>query len=443
MLPSSLTSFLVPLLGLQVPRPSTPAPQPETVPLHFELRQLHALTSDAHVVFSDVSQSHLADLALNGDTNSYTISHTVPLTTYKPPSFDAFTHARRSSWDSSVQSAALNWNEDVVVGPDVESRETLLLLAKMTNNAYLVPGETGWYELGDEWPVSYPFGWQPPYTDGFRGHVFATPDNSTVVVSIKGTSAGVWNAGETAKKDKLNDNLLFSCCCARVNWSWTTVCGCYRGSYKCDENCVEKALTDDSLYYPVATNLYNNLTYMYPDSNIWVIGHSLGGALASLVGVTFGAPVVTFEAPGDKMASRRLHLPSPPSLHHVAHVFHTADPIAMGTCNGILSYCSLGGYAMESRCHLGKTIVYDTVSNLSWSVNIRTHGIVTVIEKVLGVPWRPSVVMGREVPEPVPQDDCVVRQWSTKGMVSSIADITGPQDCYSWDFGTYTTKGKR
>jgi hypothetical protein len=50
---------------------------------------------------------------------------------------------------------------------------------------------------------------------------------------------------------------------------------------------------------------------MYPDSNIWIIGHSLGGALASLLGVTFGAPVVAFESPGEKIASKRLHLPSP------------------------------------------------------------------------------------------------------------------------------------
>lgn len=42
-----------------------------------------------------------------------------------------------------------------------------------------------------------------------------------------------------------------------------------------------------------------------------MIGHSLGGALSSLVGVTFGVPVVTFEAPGEKLAASRLHLPSP------------------------------------------------------------------------------------------------------------------------------------
>lgn len=48
---------------------------------------------------------------------------------------------------------------------------------------------------------------------------------------------------------------------------------------------------------------------MYPDSNIWIIGHSLGGALASLLGATFGTPVVAFESPGEKLAASRLHLP--------------------------------------------------------------------------------------------------------------------------------------
>lgn len=50
---------------------------------------------------------------------------------------------------------------------------------------------------------------------------------------------------------------------------------------------------------------------MYPNSNIWIIGHSLGGALASLLGGTFGTPVVAFESPAEKMAASRLHLPSP------------------------------------------------------------------------------------------------------------------------------------
>lgn len=58
---------------------------------------------------------------------------------------------------------------------------------------------TVWREQG------YPFGWEPD-ADGFRGHVFVSEDNSTVVISIKGTSAGwiVGGGGPTIKKDKLN-----------------------------------------------------------------------------------------------------------------------------------------------------------------------------------------------------------------------------------------------
>jgi putative lipase involved disintegration of autophagic bodies len=137
---------------------------------------------------------------------------------------------------------------------------------------------------------SYPFGWEPD-ADGFRGHVFATEDNSTVVISVKGTSAGwlVGGGGPTVSKDKLNDNLLFSCCCARVGPTWSTVCGCHSGGYRCDQTCVERSLIDDSLFYPIGTvrfqssyqlsalltliqNLYNNVTYMYPDANIWITG---------------------------------------------------------------------------------------------------------------------------------------------------------------------------
>jgi putative lipase involved disintegration of autophagic bodies len=65
------------------------------------------------------------------------------------------------------------------------------------------------------------------------------------------------------------------------------------------------------------------------------------------------------------------------------------------------------------RCHLGKTIFYDTVSNLSWSVDIRTHAIIPVIDKILSEPWAPSLEVGREVPESKFDDDCVVSEIST------------------------------
>jgi len=70
--------------------------------------------------------------------------------------------------------------------------------------------------------------WEPD-DDGFRGYVFATEDNRTVVLTIKGTSIPIVGGGPTIEKDKLNDNLHLSCCCARVSRTWTPVCDCYRG----------------------------------------------------------------------------------------------------------------------------------------------------------------------------------------------------------------------
>ena len=78
------------------------------------------------------------------------------------------------------------------------------------------------------------------------------------------------------------------------------------------------------------------MTATYPNSTLWLTGHSLGGSLASLVGLTFGVPTVTFEAPPERLASQRLHLPSPPGMEpqdmNIWHFGHTADPVYMGIC---------------------------------------------------------------------------------------------------------------
>ncbi|KIR28031.1 lipase [Cryptococcus deuterogattii LA55] len=282
------------------------------------------------------------------------------------------------------------WSDVEVTVPDLTDRQTVLALAKMTSNAYVTPGGAGWYPL-EGWNASTPFGWEPE-ADGLRGHVFADEKNETIIISIKGTSAGVLGSGgPTAKNDKFNDNLLFSCCCARVDFSWTPVCDCYAGGYKCGQTCLEDSLISESVYATVGTNLYNNITYMYPNATIWLTGHSLGGAISSLIGLSFGAPAVTYESPGELLPASRLHLPLPPgmpaNMTGITHVYHTADPIAMGVCNGAYSACYAAGFAMESKCHTGETILYDTVKVKRWSVDLRTHRIEDVIDRVLADPW--------------------------------------------------------
>jgi lipase ATG15 len=186
----------------------------------------------------------------------------------------------------------------------------------------------------------------------------------------------------------------------------------------------------------------NDLLQLYPSADLWLVGHSLGGALASLLGLTFGLPAVALESPGELRAAERLHLPFPRSncstlppaaLTATTHVYHNADPIPQGACTGFGSPCAQAGYALETRCHLGKTIVYNTVEKLGWKADIRKHTVREVITKVLELPdmeWED----GREVPAAREEVDCVVSHCSRSLIYNSNIYY---QDCFKWEFGDY------
>lgn len=294
----------------------------------------------------------------------------------------------------------LEWEFGDIVIPDMEDRDTLVSLATITLNAYVRYPQSDKERLESDWRDvdgvvpdqshdDIEFGWLGV---GLRGHVFVSEDNSTVIIGIKGTSgAGLPGGGsdETAPEDKTNDNLLFLCCCARVGYMWTTVCDCYEKTYTCNQDCLERELMRKDRYYQAVLDIYKNVTAIYDPRkyNIWVTGHSLGGALALLLGHTYGVPAVAFEAPGEALAARRLHLPQPPGipryLEHIWHVGHTADPIYMGVCNGASSSCNVAGYAMETACHTGLQCVYDVVAEKGWRVSLLNHRIHTVIDDVI------------------------------------------------------------
>ncbi|EEB07023.1 autophagy associated lipase Atg15 [Schizosaccharomyces japonicus yFS275] len=301
------------------------------------------------------------------------------------------------------------WREETIIVPDIKDKQTIYALGKMSYNAYIeIPFDDDWLDLGSNWNITppYGFGWED---NGLRGHVFANSDNTTVIVAMKGTS--IFGIGRgTSQKDRINDNLLFSCCCARVSWAWTTVCDCYRGTYTCSQTCLEDELQSDARYYSAALDIFYNITQLYPNAVVWMTGHSLGGATAALMGLSFGIPTVTFEAPGDRLAARRLHLPQPPGLPDedslVWHIGHTADPIYLGTCTGPTSSCWAGGYAMESQCHTGLECIYDVVKDKGWRISIAHHRMQAVLQDVID--------SYDEIPTCVSIEDC--------------------DDCYLWDF---------
>jgi hypothetical protein len=118
------------------------------------------------------------------------------------------------------------------------------------------------------------------------------------------------------------------------------------------------------------------------------------------------------------MAAYRLHLPLPPSTGNssslppvpITHVYHNADPIPQGSCTGVASACAQAGYALETRCHLGKSIVYDTVQKFGWHVDVRKHVIKEVILEVLDHEgdWPDEDGFDRAVPVAREEEDCVV-----------------------------------
>lgn len=112
-----------------------------------------------------------------------------------------------------------------------------------------------WIEVSwSDYRQTFPFGWEED-ADGLRGHVFVTGDNKTVIIAIKGTSLTfLGGGGPTAKRDKLNDNMLFSCCCAAIDFTWTPVCPCSLSIFRsrCNQTCLEESLLDESLFYSIA-----------------------------------------------------------------------------------------------------------------------------------------------------------------------------------------------
>jgi hypothetical protein len=122
MLPAALTTLLVSLLSLFTDSPDVETlPTPSSPVLSFELRHLHAISPEAHVVFADVPQRAgiLADSAHTVQTRT--------IKSWRPPSFALHAQARAQSLRFG-QSLLMDfpWEEDEVVAPDVEDRTTLL-----------------------------------------------------------------------------------------------------------------------------------------------------------------------------------------------------------------------------------------------------------------------------------------------------------------------------
>lgn len=272
--------------------------------------------------------------------------------------------------------------------PCTKDRRTIIAFGKMSYNAY----EKERWKNATGYNYDESHGWDKP---GLRGHIYTNKDRQVVIIAFKGTST-ILLGGDTVAKDKYMDNVMFSCCCARVDLSWTPVCDCYKGVLGkkniCDNGCLRTTVVDDkNSYYQQALAVTQLVIARYPRSQIWFTGHSLGGALAGLMAVAVRrTAAITFESPGVTFYAKRL------GLHddHVDDATHnypiwnfgvSSDPIYMGTCNGVASTCYLAGYALETVCRYGYDCVFQ---NEDWRPDVTTHGITWVLENILMKPQK-------------------------------------------------------
>ena len=224
--------------------------------------------------------------------------------------------------------------------------DNVLNLAKMANNAYYVDTTNNWI------PVP-PYNWTDidSNLDFIRGYVFIDNDTKTYIVSFKGTNVLPYE--ETRKYDKYNDNLFFSCCFNKTGYNYDSTCK------ECNQKCYKNTLNDPNNYINSAKMMIQRLRDKidFDNSTIVFTGHSLGGAIATYMGILYNKTVVTFQTPGEKHYLEMTNLVTGRSLPDIYHFGHNNDPIFTGDCGW---WCKMGGYYIDTYCHLGYVCKFNT-----------------------------------------------------------------------------------
>ena len=89
------------------------------------------------------------DISSHQSTPTWTLQAR-PTTVYRPRSQTDLQRARLRSLRHS-ESEKVEWEAADILGPDIEDRHTLAQLARMTGNAYALPGNDDWYDIDTNW----------------------------------------------------------------------------------------------------------------------------------------------------------------------------------------------------------------------------------------------------------------------------------------------------
>lgn len=260
-------------------------------------------------------------------------------------------------------------------------------LAIMSNNVYRVINQSSWINL-------------PNYSvtditlDNNTVKSFHFYNKDTNIISFKGTTTliGLQEDGEfvhhyykqhilsSSHNDKFNDNLYFSCCFYKQsNLFNSSSCTCEMSNDKhvCCKSCYKDSIDYILNYINLAKEIVEKIKDNIDFNNVIFTGHSLGGTLATIMGILYNKTSISFQSPGDK---HYLDLIGLHAHENTFHFGHNADPIFLGTCGNT---CWTFGYNLYTKCHSGFSCIYDAKEKLGYTESILNHRIDSIIKNII------------------------------------------------------------
>ncbi|TBU07572.1 putative lipase [Hamiltosporidium magnivora] len=186
------------------------------------------------------------------------------------------------------------------------------------------------------------------------------------VLAIKGTSLifdGL-NSRNSYKRDKMNDILIYSCCCTKSLFPWI--------NFNCGANnvCNLNTWNDNYNKYSYLNEIEQIINYVkenYKDKEIILTGHSLGGGIASLMAAKHNLKGIIFSSPGEKRCAINSGIYNPNyDYSNILNIGMCTDTIFKGQCTENNPWCRIAGFDLETECHIGNVIcIFDITDNMS------------------------------------------------------------------------------
>ena len=132
----------------------SPPPNLDPTEISFTLQDEYTLADNAG--FTGPSPQALFDVSsLRHDGPSFLLKSR-PMTVYRPRSPEALQRIRTRAMRGEPRDEEVDWEEVRVAGPYIEDKHTLSQLARMTGNAYALPGQKNWYDIDVTWNTVRP-----------------------------------------------------------------------------------------------------------------------------------------------------------------------------------------------------------------------------------------------------------------------------------------------